>query len=236
MNEQHEMDEHLELLYHLNEKHQLDIKSLREHKPDLEPDILEKMKNQKLIQLENEQIHLTPEGFARAEQIIRRHRLAERLLHDVLHLDLSEMESGACEFEHIVAEEITESICVLLGHPRTCPHGSPIPEGNCCRKSMREVQSVVIPLVEVPVGTWARIAYINSVSDERQHRLSHLGIMPGQMIKLHQLKPSVVVALENTRVAMEKCIAQDIYVWKKWIAGTQEAQIEDGFRFWKKKT
>ncbi|MHC4310508.1 MAG: iron dependent repressor, metal binding and dimerization domain protein [Planctomycetota bacterium] len=72
-------------------------------------------------------------------------------------------ESGACEFEHTVTPELVDSICILLGHPRECPHGRPIPQGQCCRHSSRTAQSSVIPLVELAVGQSARVAYINCV-------------------------------------------------------------------------
>jgi DtxR family Mn-dependent transcriptional regulator len=75
----------------------------------------------------------TPAGELRARNVIRRHRLAERLFIDVLSIrDEVEIESSACKFEHILSEDVTDRICTLLGHPRECPHGSPIPQGDCC--------------------------------------------------------------------------------------------------------
>ena len=63
----------------------------------------------------------------------RAHRLAERLFTDVLSLrDEEAVESNACQFEHILSPELTDRICTFLGHPETCPHGSPIPRGKCC--------------------------------------------------------------------------------------------------------
>jgi putative ABC transport system ATP-binding protein len=80
-------------------------------------------------------VEFTERGRQRAADIIRRHRLAERLFTDSLALDSeSEIEQQACKFEHILSHEATEKICTFLGHPRTCPHGSPIPPGACCRK------------------------------------------------------------------------------------------------------
>ena len=53
---------------------------------------------------------------------------------DVLAIrDEGSIEKNACTFEHILSPEVTDRICTFLGHPRTCPHGSPIPEGDCCR-------------------------------------------------------------------------------------------------------
>jgi putative ABC transport system ATP-binding protein len=75
----------------------------------------------------------TPAGEARARNVIRRHRLAERLFMDVLSIrDEVEIESSACKFEHILSPDVTDRICTLLGHPLECPHGSPIPQGECC--------------------------------------------------------------------------------------------------------
>ncbi|MFZ3264864.1 MAG: ATP-binding cassette domain-containing protein [Terriglobales bacterium] len=80
-------------------------------------------------------IELTPRGHKRAADIIRRHRLAERLFTDSLAMDSeTEIEQQACKFEHILSAEATDKICAFLGHPKTCPHGSPIPPGPCCGK------------------------------------------------------------------------------------------------------
>ena len=90
----------------------------------------------------------TPAGELRARNVIRRHRLAERLFMDVLSIrDETEVESSACKFEHILSPDVTERICTLLGHPTACPHGSPIPKGECCdsRRVLepREIASVL---------------------------------------------------------------------------------------------
>ena len=78
-------------------------------------------------------VEFTPRGRQRAADIIRRHRLAERLFTDSLAMDSeSEIEQQACKFEHILSPGATEKICTFLGHPRTCPHGAPIPPGPCC--------------------------------------------------------------------------------------------------------
>lgn len=81
-------------------------------------------------------VELTSRGRERASSIIRRHRLAERLFTDSLAMDSeSEIEQQACKFEHILSPEATDKICAFLGHPRTCPHGAPIPPGPCCGRN-----------------------------------------------------------------------------------------------------
>jgi putative ABC transport system ATP-binding protein len=81
-------------------------------------------------------VELTARGRQRAADIIRRHRLAERLFTDSLALDSeTEIEQQACKFEHILSPEATDKICSFLGHPLTCPHGAPIPPGPCCPRT-----------------------------------------------------------------------------------------------------
>jgi putative ABC transport system ATP-binding protein len=81
-------------------------------------------------------VELTPRGRRRAADIIRRHRLAERLFTDSLAMDSeTEIEEQACKFEHILSPQATDKICSFLGHPVTCPHGAPIPPGECCKRT-----------------------------------------------------------------------------------------------------
>jgi putative ABC transport system ATP-binding protein len=92
-------------------------------------------------------VELTPRGRQRAADIIRRHRLAERLFTDSLAMDSeTEIEQQACKFEHILSAEATDKICTFLGHPRTCPHGSQIPPGPCCGKQAEPARAPVATL------------------------------------------------------------------------------------------
>jgi putative ABC transport system ATP-binding protein len=89
-------------------------------------------------------VELTDRGRKKAADIIRRHRLAERLFTDSLALDSeTEIEQQACKFEHILSPEATDKICTFLGHPRTCPHGAPIPQGPCCEKHAQPIVETV---------------------------------------------------------------------------------------------
>jgi len=101
-----------------------------------------------LVAVRDGQGEFTPSGEARARDVIRRHRLAERLFRDVLGIhDEEEIESSACKFEHILSPEVTDRMCSLLGHPDACPHGSPIPRGGCCDANLvldsAEAQSIL---------------------------------------------------------------------------------------------
>ena len=93
---------------------------------------LARLKDLGLLEVRNSEVALTSRGETRARDIIRRRRLAERLFTDTFSIAESEAESHACKFEHIISPELDQRICTFLGHPKTCPHGNPIPAGRCC--------------------------------------------------------------------------------------------------------
>jgi len=94
---------------------------------------LARMEDLRLVHVEADRhIELTDRGKSRARDVVRRHRLAERLFKDTFRIDDHEAHSQACKFEHIISPELDERICSFLGHPSTCPHGNPIPPGACC--------------------------------------------------------------------------------------------------------
>lgn len=151
-------------------------------------------------------------GLSIARQIVRCHRLAERLFNDILELGHKVYESTACTFEHILSPEVTEAICTLLGHPKECPHSKPIPPGDCCRRAEKEVERVIVPLSELKSGKDARVVYISSQHHNRMDRLTSLGVVPGIKIHVHQTYPSYVIQIEETQLALDREILQDVYV------------------------
>lgn len=159
-------------------------------------------------------LRLTALGRETAEEVIRRHRLAERLVVDVLGMTLEESEADACEFEHLLARGVTEAICTLLGHPRFCPHQHPIPPGACCRRVEDQVNSLVTTLDRLDTGRPARIAYLSAAHFARLQTLSAFGLVPGAEIKVQQKYPSFVIQCDETQIALEREIARDIYVWR----------------------
>lgn len=156
------------------------------------------------------QVRFSPEGERRARQLVRSHRLAERLVQDVLG---QPAESSACEFEHLLGTEVVDAICTLLGHPRECPHGYPIPPGDCCERSVRVAPRLVKPLAEMAIGSSARIAWVYARSDAELHALDGLQLRPGALVTLHQRRPSFVVECEGAHLALDDALAQAVNVW-----------------------
>jgi putative ABC transport system ATP-binding protein len=94
--------------------------------------VLSRMSDLRLVTVQDGEVQLTPGGIQRARDVVRRHRLAERLFKDTFSIEDSEAHTQACKFEHIISPELDQRICTFLGHPKTCPHGNPIPPGDCC--------------------------------------------------------------------------------------------------------
>ncbi len=211
-----EIEEILELIWTLREdgisetKLVLDLTS--EKNP---PKIIKKMEDDNLVNQQNGHIYLTNSGEKYAEKIIRRHRLAERLFRDVFSMDESLFEKEACTWEHILSEEVTGSVCTFLGHPRVCPHNKPIPPGQCCKKYIKEIPSLVQPLNEIELGTYVKIVYILPSLKSRLDRLTNLGIIPGNIILVKQKSPALVIVVEETTIALDKDVAAEIFVLHK---------------------
>jgi DtxR family Mn-dependent transcriptional regulator len=214
MNKKREQDEHLERLWYMREEDKDTIDILKDSMADnYNNEVVDELLSRDLVKLldENRRIVLTNSGQAHARQLIRAHRLAERLLYNVLG---GEFESGACEFEHTVTEELVDSICTLLGHPKECPHGMPIPEGECCRRSSKTAHCSIVPLRELHIGESARVAYVNCRNDQQLHKIDSLLIRPGTTIKLHQKYPSYVIECQETHIAIDDEIASRICIWR----------------------
>lgn len=164
------------------------------------------------IQSDQGRITLTASGELYAEQIVRRHRLAEVLLVEVLEVEEKKADSSACQFEHILSAEVTDRICTFLGHPPFCPHGKPIPRGPCCDRFQREVEPLVTSLADLDLGADGRIVFITARQRHRLARLSHLGIAPGSTVRLLQRRPTYIIQAGETEVALEPEVAREIFV------------------------
>jgi len=174
--------------------------------------VVEGLQQEGLLERRMGRVAFTREGRAVAREVVRRHRLAERLLSDLLEMSPESMEAGACRLEHALDPEVTDAVCTFLGHPRACPHGKPIPPGPCCERFEREVRPVTLPLTELQPGEEGRVVFITPSVRARLDRLASLGLLPGAVLKLHQRRPSVVVDIGGTQLAIGHEIAREIYV------------------------
>jgi DtxR family Mn-dependent transcriptional regulator len=211
--DQERIDEALELIWILKEEGKPDLKRFKLSSEDEDVDtLLEKMLYDSLIVIKGDEVNLTDKGREKARGLIRRHRLAERLFTDVFDLTLESIHEDACKMEHILSEELTDSVCTFLGHPPACPHGKAIPRGECCKKYRVSVSPVVTRLNDFEVGQKGKIVFIVSSDPQRLNRLNSIGIVAGGIVKLIQKRPSIVVQIDETTVALDPDIAKEIHV------------------------
>lgn len=145
-------------------------------------EMLRRLEQQGFVRGANEGFNLTASGQEKATTVVRRLRLAERLLTDILRLDLPKVYDEACKMEHVISDEVEARLAAVLGHPATCPHGLPIP-GEA---------DTIIPtrtLIELQTGQAARVA---SVPEEDGALLKYLvqqGLIPGAVVEVEGVAP-----------------------------------------------
>ena len=175
-------------------------------------DAVSELLNSGLIDVSNQKVRLKEKGKKEGERIVRRHRLAERLLVDVLDMKKGLIHEVGCKFEHILLKEVEENVCTLLGHPKMCPHGKPIPPGRCCEKSAREVARAVSLLKDLEVKDRGTIAYLAINDLERLNKLMAVGALPGISVTMIQKFPSYVFKIGQSQFAVDKEMAEGIYI------------------------
>ena len=175
---------------------------------------LKELEEKGLIIPSDDKVFLSSEGKILASAIMRRHRLAEVLVSSTLQLTNSAMEKVACEVEHRLVPEVEEAICTLLGHPEMCPDGKRIPRGKCCRKKLKVVGQVVTSLSSLKPSEKGKIAYIKPGSHSNLHQLISFGLQPGIVVTVHRTSPTFCIKFENTELALDREIVDNIYVWK----------------------
>jgi DtxR family transcriptional regulator, Mn-dependent transcriptional regulator len=174
---------------------------------------MQTLKKGNYICLDNKKEILTAKGMEEGRLCVRRHRLAERLLADVLHIRAGLIHEIGCKLEHILHKGLEDNICILLGHPVSCPHGSPIPQGLCCKEKKSDLKSLVLPMSKMRKGQKGKIAYIHTEEKTILTKIMAMGALPGLSITLIQRFPSYVFQMGESQFAVDKKIAEQIKIW-----------------------
>lgn len=121
-------------------------------------------------------VTLTHKGRTLATQVVRRHRLAERLLMDVIGLEWEKVHREADRWEHVISDDVEEKLIALLGDPATCPHGNPIPGSKRGRRA-----ETTTPLAQLSSGqvTVSRISEKLELDDDGLRLVARARLMPG---------------------------------------------------------
>ncbi len=156
------------------------------------------------------EVKLTRKGLEVAVSVLRRHRLAERLLTDVLGMPWDEVHSEACMLEHAISQRVEDRLVQLLGDPQTCPHGQPIPA-----RDLTDPVRLGIPLAQIEVG---RTSVVHGVSEEIPEMLRYLGevgLRPGARLRVVEKAPlggPMTIELGDRRHAISLELARMVMV------------------------
>lgn len=171
-------------------------------------EMLRKLKRRGLVDYDRSGTKLTARGRKQAIRVVRRHQLAERLLSDVFGHDLPGVHKHACEFEHVLDDELTDRLDNMLGKPNTCPHGDPIPTPNG--------KSIKVMGKKLTDASGGEKYTVIAIPEERGsvERLLSLSILPGAEVEVIEKLPrgAIMTLCGKTQVALSRSIASKILV------------------------
>ncbi len=137
-----------------------------------------------LEQVGRGEVRLTNKGLELAVGVLRRHRLAECLLTDVLGMPWDEVHAEACMLEHAISEKVEARLVEVLGNPQVCPHGHPIPP-----KDLSDPVRVGLPLAQIAEGARAVVSGVTDEVPEILRYLGEIGLRPGAHVHVHAKAP-----------------------------------------------
>jgi DtxR family transcriptional regulator, Mn-dependent transcriptional regulator len=157
-------------------------------------------------------LHLTESGRAYATSMLRKHRLAEVLLVDVLKVPWPQVHDEACRLEHAISDNLEKHLVALLGDPGTCPHGSPIPGSANAPTESRSLSA----LSAVPAGGSCVVERIDEHLQTlvpRMQELEDAGLMPGTPVQVREAADGqVVLDVAGRAVWLDRSVADEVYV------------------------
>jgi len=210
-------EEYLEIIYRLQEKSGMAttsslVKTLKVSPGTVTNTIARLEKESLVIHKPYKGVRLTEKGRRIALHTIRKHRLSERLLTDLLNVEWEKVHEAACKLEHSISDEIAKKIEKVLGHPKTCPHGNPIPTE--CGGIIEEKSN---PLSELNPGEKGVIAKITDERRELLEYLSSLEIRPDKIVEVIEKAPfngPITIKIDGKNCALSQEIASLIQIRK----------------------
>lgn len=156
-------------------------------------------------------LELTEEGRERATSVMRKHRLAERLLTDIIGLEWEEIHNEACRWEHVISDAVERRLIELLGAPATCPHGNPIP-GLGGESADQRLMSMAEAAKVGCRATVARISERLQVDVDAMRFLHEHGLKPGATAVLGVRDGRISADIGDEAVKIDDATAHQIYV------------------------
>lgn len=171
-------------------------------------EMLRRLEQQGWVRGADDGFHLTPAGAEKATKVVRRLRLAERLLSDVLKMDLPKVYDEACKMEHVISDDVEAALAAVLGHPEVCPHGLPIPgQAGAVQRTTS--------LVDTAPGQTARVASMPEEDTDLVTYLVDQGLIPGAAVTVEEVAPfngPLTVRVSGERKAIGRDVAARVRV------------------------
>ncbi len=208
-------EEFLECIYRLQEKRGVartsDLVKLLKVATGTITNTIERLERKELVIHEPYRgVKLTEKGRKTALAVVRRHRLSERLLTDILHMDWNKVHEEACRLEHGISDEMAKKIERTLDHPRTCPHGNPIPTqlGGILEEESE-------PLTELAPREKAVVAKITEEKSSLLGYLESLGLKPDARLEVIEKAPfngPITVRIDGNSHALSRRVASIVRI------------------------
>jgi DtxR family Mn-dependent transcriptional regulator len=208
------LEEYLEAIHELGEEGMIVIQArLAErlgHSAPAVSEMIKRLRDEGYIQAKGRSLSLTDSGRAVAESVVRKHRLAERLLTDIIGLPWDKAHLEAGRWEHVISDEVEARLIEVLGHPSTCPHGNPIPGAGATAVETRL-------LSESRQGDHIRLARVTEQVEIDQDSLSYLssnGFIPGAEATVTSRAPDGTLTLDlgARSIALGPALAHQLFV------------------------
>lgn len=190
------LEEYLETIYALEEEHvpviQARLVERLGHTPQAVSEMIRRLSDEGYVGRAGRGLALTEKGHHRAESVVRKHRIAERFLVDVVGLPWYEAHHEAGRWEHVISDEVEARFVAILNNPTTCPHGNPIP--GTARDPAPQ-----LPLNEIAAGTPITLARITELVEFDRDALVYLsdhGVVPGRKGRIRSRAPDGTLTLE----------------------------------------
>ncbi len=161
------------------------------------------------------QILLSDEGMRLAVGVMRRHRLAERLLTDVIGLDWHLVHDEACRWEHVMSDVVEARLVALLDAPESSPYGNPIPHrDDDADAAVRRFRTGIVPLPEAGIKGEAVLVRISEHLQQDTDSLAHMhrvGVVPGATVS-YDLHDGLILTTDAGEVVLDSSLADGLYV------------------------
>ena len=210
------LEEYLEAIHELEEEGTVVIQArLAERVGHSAPSVSEmvrRLKTEGYVEVAGRQLELTGKGRHLAESVVRKHRLAERLLTDVIGLAWDKAHVEACRWEHVISDEVEARLVEVLGHPTTCPHGNPIPGTVATEEELG-----LVPLSDIAPGGRLVLRRVIEQVELDQEAISYLAAARftpgvGATVKARAPDGTLTLDIDGQPLALGPALAGSLFV------------------------